>query len=782
VIRFGLRLTLRGGREALTRLGIIVAAVALGVGLLLVTLAGVNAVNSQNARYAWLETGAGPHAAAGLADGKAPAVDPAWWLLSEDVFRGQVVGRVDVAATGARSPVPPGIPALPGPGQFYASPALTNLLRSTPAAQLADRYPGTQIGTIGPAGLPAPNSLIVIIGRTPSQLARLPGASQVTSISTTSPSSCNGASCFAIGLNARSIDLILAVVAAGLLFPVLIFIGVATRLSAARREQRFAALRLVGATPRQVAVISTVESAVAAVIGVAAGFVLFYLFRPVLAPIPFTGEPFFVHDLSLNPADILTVAVGIPVAAAAVARLALRRVSISPLGITRRVTPAAPQAWQLIPLAAGLAELAFFVVAGRPSTTTGQIFGFTSGILLTMAGLVIAGPWLTMVSSRLMTRHANRPATLIAARRLADNPQAGFRAISGLILALFAGSVAVGVITTIDAYNGGHSTTSADRSTIFEDFTDYSTSPPSTPIRSFPGSVVAQLHRVSGVQTVTIIHANPDGATSPIPDIPGPTGASTHRTARRPKGANSSLRFFAGPGEGVVSCAQLATSPALGHCLPGAETATIVPSVIGSTNAPTVWPTTATLSPQRLQSLRVQAVAVTTDGSHAAIEQARTILELANPTRFLPTTIAEIQANNSNTKDTAGYRRLADVMVLGGLAIAGCTLAVSLVAGLNDRRRPFSLLRLSGAPLGVLRRVVTLESAAPLLIGAAASMVAGFLAAYLFLRAQLRETLQPPGAEFFVVVIAGLAASLAIIASTMPLLERITGPETARNE
>ena len=35
------------------------AAVALGVGLLLITLAGINAVNAQNARYAWLSTGVG---------------------------------------------------------------------------------------------------------------------------------------------------------------------------------------------------------------------------------------------------------------------------------------------------------------------------------------------------------------------------------------------------------------------------------------------------------------------------------------------------------------------------------------------------------------------------------------------------------------------------------------------------------------------------------------------------------------------------------------------------
>ena len=51
-------------------------------------------------------------------------------------------------------------------------------------------------------------------------------------------------------------------------------------------------------------------------------------------------------------------------------------------------------------------------------------------------------------------RRASRPATLIAARRLADNPQAGFRAVSGLVLALFVNSVAIGVITTIVADRG----------------------------------------------------------------------------------------------------------------------------------------------------------------------------------------------------------------------------------------------------------------------------------------------------------------------------------------
>ena len=85
--------------------------------------------------------------------------------------------------------MPPGISHDPAPGQYYASPALAALLRSTPANQLADRYPGHLIGTIGDAALPSPGSLVIIVGRTPAQLARTPDSVRVTSIATTVPGS-----------------------------------------------------------------------------------------------------------------------------------------------------------------------------------------------------------------------------------------------------------------------------------------------------------------------------------------------------------------------------------------------------------------------------------------------------------------------------------------------------------------------------------------------------------------------------------------------------------------
>ncbi len=125
MIRFGLRLALAGGREALTRLIVIAAAVAIGSGLLLTTLAGVNAVNAQLTRYASMY----PNASTGDAD-------PLWWSTRQDYFHGKQIIRIDVAATGSTAPTPVGVPTTPGPGEYYASPAFRELLAAHPADQL----------------------------------------------------------------------------------------------------------------------------------------------------------------------------------------------------------------------------------------------------------------------------------------------------------------------------------------------------------------------------------------------------------------------------------------------------------------------------------------------------------------------------------------------------------------------------------------------------------------------------------------------------------------------
>ncbi|MFG1808045.1 FtsX-like permease family protein [Streptomyces sp. NPDC049040] len=762
MIRLGLRLTLNGGREAASRLAVIAAAVALGVGLLLAILAAINATATQNSRNAWLNTGTGTSTAAAA---KAGDADPLWWLLRADRFDGRTIGRVDVAATGPNSPVPPGIPRLPGPGEFYASPALGKLLRATPAAELADRYPGHQVGTVGKAALPGPDSLVIVIGHRPEELAGQRDAAEVTSITTVTPSSCNGTNCTVrTGIDSSGVKLILSVAGTALIFPVLVLIGTATRLAAARREQRFAAMRLLGATPRQTAMIATVESTVAAVIGVAAGFGLFFLLRTRLAAVDLSRTPYFASDMRLTLRDTLLVAIAVPVGAAISARVALRRVQVSPLGVTRRVTPRPPRAYRVIPLATGIAELSLTI--GRvPEGSNGQILVFVPGILLVLIGLVIAGPWLTMAAARVMAGRTRRPALLVAARRLADDPKAGFRAISGLVLALCVTSTAVGIIGSLTAERGIPMGSSAIAGALVGDYERWAAdaSGAGDGVPPLPQDALGDLRSVPGVGGVLTIHTNPLGTRDPT---------WPERDSAPP------------PPAGLASCAELAKMPAFTACASGAQAASVARN-FGSFGTydwedwPAAWPAAA-VSAEQLARLPVLEIVVATDGSTSAIERARTILARTYPGPDLPYTVHEDHADRGS--ELAGYRQLAYVVVLVSFPIAGCSLAVSVAGGLRDRKRPFSLLRLTGVQLRVLRRVLLLESAVPLLAVAVVAVGTGFLAAQLFVRAQFAYSIRPPGIQYYALVATGLVLSLGVIASTMPLLRRMTGPETARNE
>ena len=324
-----------------------------------------------------------------------PATLPAHgelWNNSVDFYQGQTISRLDVAALGPNAPVPPGITHLPPAGDYYASPALAALLRTVPADQLGARFPGKMIGTIGQAGLDRarrPGHLHRAHARSAQQRSPAPSGS---GRSTAAPGQEVFSPFFryAFGIG------VLAVV-----FPMLVLISTATRLAADRREERFAALRLVGGTPGDIRIVASVEAMISAFLGAVLGTAIFLLVRSALAGAALVGTQYFESDLTPTAAGYVAMLVGVPVAAAIAALVALRRVQISPLGVTRRATPKPPTFWRLIPLVIGVGV---FVYGLSKTTRDGIGAPAYPGLLLTMIGLVVVGPWLTAWAAWLFGR------------------------------------------------------------------------------------------------------------------------------------------------------------------------------------------------------------------------------------------------------------------------------------------------------------------------------------------------------------------------------------------
>jgi hypothetical protein len=752
VIRLGLQLVLASGREALTRLLVITVAVAVGVALLLAVLAEFHAFQAGSSRPCWECTQA--PALPGTLPGHGLAAN-----YSVDFYQGQTIERLDVAALGPGAPVPPGISRLPGPGQYDASPALAHLLGTVPAGQLGDRFPGNLAGTIGDAALTGPDELVVYVGYEPAALAKVPGTRWVTAIGTAP-----GPEAFTPFFRYAFATGVLAV-----LFPVLILISTATRLAAARREERFAALRLVGATSGDISVIASVDSVVSALLGAVAGTGLFLAVRPALADATLTGTRYFASTVTPTIWGYLGLLVAVPLASAIASLLALRRVRISPLGVTRRATPPPPSAWRLAPLAAGIA---LFMAGALATSSKGIGVAMYPGLLVTMIGLVIGGPWLTAALARLGGRVLGGASPLLATRRLADDPNVAFRAVRGLVLAVFLGTVVGVLVPTLDSLVATPES-AALSDVLLATFAQIGSSGPTA-------------------EGITAAGLTPQTGAALISGLRAIGGTTVYPLYSLPQAANPN---YQGRYIGVVSCSVMRDLAELGRCAPGlAAVQAFDEDLIYSDNPHNSTKAfVSTANPAytgSLSALPLQAVLVRANNA-ATLERTRTYLATHAPPQVPPgpdaaatppRTFAEAVAIRS--KRAALAQKLFDYAVALTVLVAGCSLAISIGGGVIDRKRPFTLLRVSGTSLATLSRVVLLEAVIPL---AAAVVAAAGIAYSMSATAVIR--LAPPGTSipgltgtYYATLGVGLAVALAVISATLPLLGRVTTPASVRFE
>lgn len=242
-----------------------------------------------------------------------------------------------------------------------------------------------------------------------------------------------------------------------LVVPLLSLGSAAARLSARRRDDRLAVLRLLGMPGRSTAALAVVEASIIAFLGAIAGVLIAYAFSPLVGMIHFSGKPLGMAGVALTPLHALFVVLGVTAVAALSAVFSLRKVIISPLGVAlKEQAPKLPWLQALLAIAAILIASAVISAMNGLAAAGGIIalivgFGVAFGIALLAIDLI--GAWLLGVFGRAKVKRAQTPADLLAARQILESPRTAWRQVSGVAMAsfvaVFAGS-GVSIISQVD--------------------------------------------------------------------------------------------------------------------------------------------------------------------------------------------------------------------------------------------------------------------------------------------------------------------------------------------
>lgn len=233
-----------------------------------------------------------------------------------------------------------------------------------------------------------------------------------------------------------------AVFALALLTVPLLTLGIAAaRLSARRRDDRLATLRLLGASTRIVTLLAVAEATLVAVVGIVAGMAIYGMLLPLAGLLHFYGGPVGVAALWVGFPILLATAAGIALLSALSSFAGLAAVRVTPLGVRKR-DKAPSVKW--FALAGGVVVL--LVALGLLSMMQGlaSAFGFIGiglGLLVPFAAGMLAinligSPIVGLIGRRMAVR-AKTPARLIAGRRLAESPGVAWRSVSGIAMIAF---------------------------------------------------------------------------------------------------------------------------------------------------------------------------------------------------------------------------------------------------------------------------------------------------------------------------------------------------------
>ncbi|QIM16720.1 hypothetical protein G7067_10405 [Leucobacter insecticola] len=681
-----------------------------------------------------------------------------------DRFQDQRITRVDVAAAASSAATLPGLDALPEPGEYLASPALAELISKHPEDQLGARY-GSMAGLIGDAGLMGPDTLLIVIGHDPHAIAQTAGVITVDAANLT-------------GSPYQNFSYMIIALIGGLavLFPVVILISIVTKLDQAARSDRFRTLGLVGATPMRIATISAFETAAVGIIGTFAGVVLYWLSLPVVAQLRIGESRFFVSDLTLSLGGIVAAAVLIILSTTLTAHFSALRAQRGIRSTARDIPEKRPSLWRLTPLTLGLGLLAVTATASLfyGQTPENERSGIAAlliqlisvtlipSFLFTAFGLVLAGPLLLSWTARLSVRRAKSPEGVLALNRLMRRPSATFRTVSGLVLALFVVTVFAVALTTDQTEQTQNQAAATSHHHV--------------PFDAFMAEVSPSLAYDSSLWNETESTAAIAAAqhlTQTASEVSGVTGAFVI--------FNSSPSF-----DDNRYLLRTADARALGLDVPnGAEFVSVSSDYFYYSPTSQSPPPVTVKAAEGLAPLGVPMfVVVTTDGTSGTQERVRTTLSLSPFSSAIthgspPQTLNEGMQNNGSLSWAQQYKGLANIGIVIAALISVVSLAVSILAGVIERRRALALLRLTGMPATKLRRMITLEAAVPFATTFLLCIVTGAFTAWAIITGlnPRRTVTWPEPGYYLAVVFCLLAAILAVLATF-----RTVGRSTALTE
>jgi hypothetical protein len=713
-----------GGREAAARMALMAIGIALGAFLIVVSLTGLPIMQTHIDRLAWHRT---DQASA------ATAPDPALWIAVTDRYAGRDVIRVHVAALGPQPPVPPGIERLPGPGEVFVSPALDELMRSVPEDQLRNRFPGRITGTIGPEGLVTTGELVGIVGRTPEEMRNTHGAVEIRGIEQPGER-----------LDFYQIfGVLFGLLAALIVGPVAVFVSMAARVGGLRREQRFAALRMAGATRWQTAMLASTETAGAALAGIVVGCLVYLAARPLVA-----GQITLGHGSPIFPQDIRAPIVPAIVAMAAVLVLAigttlvtLTAVQMLPLSVFRRGRRKPPRAWRLLPIAVGFLGSWYVTVLARdPDTEQSPLIGVLAllATLSILVGFFLSGAWVCHWLSRGLARLSSRATTLMVARRVAADPYSTFRSVSGAALAIYI-AAQIGLVAAHDrAFASAEVVPSVLDDGVVAAHVQGVPEASLAPLMS-SGVVVARQGPGEHVTVACADIARVTDLDCPLPEIDEELGrVGTY-----------------------LAMADLFTLP-----YPGAPSADLV-----------FWPRGFVEPGPDADTLPIQTLFIPTDGSVAAQERIRTIAAATVP--FSRSKVSQDLPDRGLAPSVTGLETVLPYVMVFVLLVAACSLTIAVINGLLERRRPFALLRASGVRLGELRGIVMLEIGIPLAFSTVAAV--GLAMLEMVVAFPRNEWVLPSG-SFLAGLGVGALAAFVVSLIALPFMNIATRHDSVRFE